>query len=238
MIIYYIRHGDPIYEPDSLTDLGVKQASAVAKRLSLSGIDEIYSSPSVRALKTAEPLSELIKKPITVLNWCDEGLAWQDFHHTDEDGRKKWMFDVGKVREKFAEKKILDMRNDWYKDPFFEERVGRGVGRVNTLVDGFLAEKGYVHDRESGLYYAEKPSDKRIAIFAHFGFGMIFLSSLLDIPYPVVSTHLSISHSGVSVINFGAVPGEKVFPTLLQLSNDSHLYKEGLPTKYNNEILI
>ena len=46
MIFYYIRHGDPIYDPDSLTPLGEKQAEALAKRLALYGIDKIYSSPS------------------------------------------------------------------------------------------------------------------------------------------------------------------------------------------------
>lgn len=41
MILFYIRHGEPIYEPDSLTELGERQAEAVAKRLSMFGIDKI-----------------------------------------------------------------------------------------------------------------------------------------------------------------------------------------------------
>ena len=41
MIFYYVRHGAPIYEPDSLTELGHKQAAALAKRFSLYGLDEI-----------------------------------------------------------------------------------------------------------------------------------------------------------------------------------------------------
>ena len=31
MVFYYIRHGDPIYDPDSLTEHGHKQAEALAK---------------------------------------------------------------------------------------------------------------------------------------------------------------------------------------------------------------
>lgn len=42
MLLFYIRHGDPIYKPDSLTPLGHRQAEAVAKRLSLYGIDRIF----------------------------------------------------------------------------------------------------------------------------------------------------------------------------------------------------
>ncbi|MBO6263170.1 MAG: histidine phosphatase family protein [Clostridia bacterium] len=44
MILYYIRHGDPIYDPDSLTELGHKQAEALANRFALYGLDEIYCS--------------------------------------------------------------------------------------------------------------------------------------------------------------------------------------------------
>ena len=31
MLFFYVRHGDPIYDPDSLTPLGHRQAEAVAK---------------------------------------------------------------------------------------------------------------------------------------------------------------------------------------------------------------
>ena len=41
MLLFYIRHGDPIYNPDSLTPLGHRQAESVAKRLSMFGIDEM-----------------------------------------------------------------------------------------------------------------------------------------------------------------------------------------------------
>ena len=41
MLFFYIRHGDPIYEPDSLTVLGQKQAEALSKRLAMYGIDKV-----------------------------------------------------------------------------------------------------------------------------------------------------------------------------------------------------
>ena len=39
MLLFYIRHGDPIYHPDNLTPLGLRQAESVAKRLALFGIE-------------------------------------------------------------------------------------------------------------------------------------------------------------------------------------------------------
>ena len=41
MLLYYIRHADPIYEPDSLTPLGERQAEALSRRLARFGLDEL-----------------------------------------------------------------------------------------------------------------------------------------------------------------------------------------------------
>ena len=55
MLLYIIRHGDPIYEIDSLTERGKLQAEALAERLACAGIDRIFCSPMGRAKMTAEP---------------------------------------------------------------------------------------------------------------------------------------------------------------------------------------
>lgn len=44
MLLFYVRHGDPIYNPDELTPLGRRQAESVAKRLRLYGVDRIYAT--------------------------------------------------------------------------------------------------------------------------------------------------------------------------------------------------
>ena len=72
MLLFYVRHGDPIYDPDSLTPLGERQAESVAKRLALFGIDEIYASTSTRAIQTAQPLCELLGKKLTTLDFLNE----------------------------------------------------------------------------------------------------------------------------------------------------------------------
>ena len=65
---------------------------------------------------------------------------------------------------------------------------------------------------------------------------MAFLSSLLDIPYPIFSTHFDLSHSSMTVIHFDDEKTDRIYPKVLQLSNDSHLYREGILTGYNNRI--
>ena len=72
MLLYYIRHGDPSYVPDELTNLGKQQASALAKRLASHGIDQVFTSTSGRAIETSQPLCDLLKLNPTLLDWCNE----------------------------------------------------------------------------------------------------------------------------------------------------------------------
>ena len=102
MIFYYIRHGDPIYDPDSLTPLGQRQAEAVAKRLAAHGIDEIYASTSQRAIETAQPTCEILKKEMTLLDFANEDHAWRELAVVD-NGRRGWLFHNPKFIKLFAE---------------------------------------------------------------------------------------------------------------------------------------
>ena len=68
MLFFYIRHGDPIYNPDSLTPLGLEQAEAIKYRLARYGLDKIYASSSNRAMLTAKPTAELLKKEVIDTN--------------------------------------------------------------------------------------------------------------------------------------------------------------------------
>ena len=74
-------------------------------------------------------------------------------------------------------------------------------------------------------------------MFAHQGFGLAFLSVLMNIPYPQFCVHFDMSHSDLTVIDFEEMNG-LVVPKMLMLSNDSHLYRDGLPTRYHNKIYI
>jgi probable phosphoglycerate mutase len=235
MLLFYIRHGDPIYDPDSLTPLGRRQAEALAKRLARYGLDEIYASSSKRAIETAQPTSELVKKEIKVLDWCNEGHAWQEFAVPLPEGGEIWGYQNADCREKFLLPEVTALGEKWHEHKAFEgANFGNGVRRIARETDALFETLGYRHDREYKSFRAVAPNEKRIALFAHEGFGMAFLSSLLDIPYPLFCTRVQLCHSGMTVIRFNGK--DRVTPELLQFSGDSHVYAEGLPTKYNGEI--
>ena len=235
MLLFLIRHGDPVYDPDSLTPLGVRQAEAVAKRLALYGIDRVFSSTSKRAIETAVPTCEILKKDLVELDWCNESHAWRNFTTQNDEGKRIWMSDDNKTLELFASPEIRTLDETWFEHPAFAgTRCKEGVEFINSNTDEFLAELGFVHDRENHVYHCKKKNDDRIALFAHGGFTLTFLSSVLDIPYPMICTHFTVNLSCITVIEFDTKP--TFFPKILTLSNDSHLYREGLPTKYNDRI--
>lgn len=236
MLLFFVRHGDPIYVPDSLTPLGRRQAEAVAKRLARYGLDQIYVSSSARAIQTSEPTCEILKMQSTILDWCNESHAWAELAFSANGGEYRWVFQQEDYRKLLISPEIYALGESWYDHPSFEgTKVKEGTLRIRRETDAFMKNLGYVHDRERKVYVSEQENDSRVALFAHQGFGLAFLSALLDIPYPLFSTRFDMGHTGMTVIEFSPVAGECV-PQILQLANDSHLYAEGLPTDYQNRL--
>ena len=246
MLLFYIRHGDPIYVPDSLTPLGKRQAEALAKRLSYSRIDTVYSSTSARAIETAMSTCEILKKEPILLDWANEKHAWHEFM-LDRQGRcdptlelpyeYEWFHRTPKFKELLSKDEIRDLGMKWYDHPQFSKfpSFEKGMKRIERETDAFLAALGYEHDRKTHTYRIVQANEKRVAFFAHQGFGWFFISSLLDLPFPLYALHFDMNHTGLTVIDFPNNENGISVPSVLTLSNDSHLFREGLPTVYNNK---
>lgn len=135
-----------------------------------------------------------------------------------------------------ASEEVRALGFKWYEHPAFKETTFKpGFLRIRKETDNFLSGLGYNRDEEANCYIQTRENKDRVALFAHAGFGLVFLSCVLNIPYPYFCTRFDLTHSSMTVISFEDEEGI-VIPKLLTLSNDSHLYREGLPTKYNNKL--
>ena len=236
MIFFLIRHGDPIYHPDSLTELGQKQAAALVERFQKFGLDEIYSSTSNRAQMTAQPTAEALGLEIQLCPWAHENLVLADMSVVCPDGKSRWAFGQQYIKEQFNLPDVLALGERWYTHPLFADtQFAAGEERMDREVDEFFLRLGLRHDRVNNCYEKVAETKERVALFAHQGFGLSFLSSVVGIPYPLVATHMNVSHSSVTVIHFDESQ-PKIFARILQLANDSHLYHNDLLTGYNNGI--
>lgn len=234
MLLYIIRHGDPIYDPDSLTKKGLRQAEAVGRRLATRHFDRIYASANIRAQQTAQPLCELSGLPMQIEPWTSEDLAWQDLSCICEDGSRHWAFH-GASRVQLRRDESLIIGDDWYTLPEFAKIDGKkGYQRIIDASDEFLARQGYV--REGRVYRAQRPNDERIALFCHQGFGLTWISHLLQIPPHILWNSFDMTHTGVTIIQFAALEGGLSVPKCLCLSDMSHIYGEHMPMVYQNEL--
>lgn len=238
MLLYYVRHGDPIYHPDSLTELGEKQAKALAKRLTLYGLDKIYCSTSTRAQKTAKPTCDALKKEPVLLDWANEHYTWLEFTLLKDNGDRRWYYGLDDYKVKFNSQEVRALGNLWYKHPYFVNTdCEKGFLRVKKHTNELLEELGFKYDEKTNAYKVLKKNADRVALFAHEGFGKVFLSALLGIPYPYIATGFGFGHSSVTVVYFDENK-EVVYPEILQWSNDSHLFSANLLTGYRNSIDI
>ena len=235
MLLFIVRHGDPIYNPDSLTPKGHLQAKALAKRFGMHGLDKIYASPLIRAQQTAQPTAELLGLPIKIEEWTSEVLAADSFHLDRHDGSRGWIFHQNPtVLKNDLSHTLVD---NWYEAECFkgyDKDFKGGYERIKNASDEFLARHGY--KREGSVYKITNPNEERIAVFCHQGFGVTWLSHLLGIPPHIFWTSFDLTHSSVTVLNFENFENGLTSPLCLQLSDMSHIFADRLPFKYNNSI--
>jgi len=235
MLLYVIRHADPIYNPDSLTELGHKQAAALAQRLAVNGLDSVYSSSNMRAQMTAQPVCELLGLDYETERWMSEDLAWKDFSCEIEGGGYSWAFHRQNTRVKYDD--IIKSGGEWHESNAFKgTNAKEGYKRVAECSDDFTERLGY--KRDGGGYKIIRANEERVAAFCHQGFGTIWLSYLLDMPPHLFLSSFDISHSSVTILEFKNYQDGYTAPKCLCLSDISHIYQSGLPMKYNNRINI
>lgn len=186
MKILLIRHGDPDYVHDSLTETGKIEAQLLAEMMAGMKVDEFYVSPFGRARETAAPTLEKMGREEIVLPWLREFMPRID--RPDREDMKMIVWDW--LPEDWTCRNLLYDKDHWMEDPIVaagEAEHGGVWGEykwVNDGLDAFLAEHGYV--REGNFYRVEKPNNDTICFFCHFGVSAVMLSHLLGIsPFPL-----------------------------------------------------
>ena len=228
MLLYIVRHGHPVYAPEEkLTELGHRQARALAPRLVEAGITKIFSSPLRRARETAQPTADALGLPIEIEPWTSEDLAWDRFTKPVSTDKVPWgttwvwfSDDPGQ----FVRGANHDCGDRWAEiEPMSVVPQARaGYEQLMADSDEFLEKLGY--KRDGNEYVITEPNDERVAVFCHQGFGLTWLSHLLRIPPTIFWNEFDISHSGVTIVEFRNYACGRTVPKCLCLSDLSHLF--------------
>ena len=214
MRIIFVRHGEPDYVHDCLTEEGRAQAEAAAERLAGEGISEIYTSPCGRASETASYTAALLGLPVTTLDYMHE-ISWGGFR-IPHNGHP-WTLGDRMLEEGFD----FSVRN-WQEHPFFNGNVATEYfSEISYKFDAFLETHGYRHE---GLRFkCDGGTDKTIALFSHGGSGACVLAHLLNLPFPYVVSVMPYDFTSIIILDFPVKDGAYVFPRLELFNDCAHI---------------
>ncbi len=173
MKLYIMRHGDPDYASDTLTERGKREAELLAQRVEKMNISAFYVSPLGRARETAEATLRRIGAKGETLDWLRE---FSPVYRDPDKGRESVVWDWLPARWT-AEEAYYD-REAWQHTPIMEEAgVPAEYAGVCAGLDALLEKHGY--RREGNLYRADRPNRDSIALYCHFGVECVMLAHLL-----------------------------------------------------------
>lgn len=218
MRLILIRHGDPDYVRDSLTEKGFREANLLAERTKRWKVDDVYTSPLGRAIETSKPSLANWGKSATVLEWACE------FHYAVDDGLggKHIVWDYYPSQWTKEDKNFYE--NQWIDAPRMKP-IAQHYTEVCNAFDLFL--EGYGYRRSGRAYQVTKHSDKTVVIFCHFGISMILLSHLINLPAPALLHGMFLAPTSVTVLNTEERTGDEAYFRAERIGDTSHLLVGG-----------
>ena len=221
MRILFVRHGDPDYKNDCLTELGREQAEAVSRRLLPEGISEIYASPYGRAAETAAYTASRLSLPVTTLPYMHEiGWSGDDLPF----GGHPWSLSD----QLLTEDNYDFFAQDWRTHPYFVRNKARECyDEIAEQFDLFLAQQGFRHDGRR--FFCTANNEKTIALFSHGGSGACAIGHILSLPFPCVAAVMQFDVTSVTIIEFPAREGEYIHPRLELFNDAAHIRRAGGP---------
>lgn len=219
MRILIVRHADPDYDIDSLTDTGWKEAELAADYLSKINVKAFYVSPLGRAQDTAGCTLKKMDRQAETYDWLREFDA--QINRPDiPDGKTicwDWLpADMEKDRQNYDSFGWADtdiMRAGNVKEKY--EIVCQGL-------DDVLKKHGYERD---GMHYrVVKPNNDTIVFFCHFGVECVLLSHLINVS-PMILWHgfCALPSSITSIYTEERRPGIASF-RINEFGSTAHLY--------------
>ena len=238
MRILMIRHGDPDYEHDSLTENGKIEAQLLAERMKREKADDFYVSPLGRARRTAAPSLAGLEADACVLDWLEEFPAKLDVS-TDPFLQEAFPDTRRDENGNYKPRIVWDqMPATWRNEPGYYDLEGWKdmpparnsdmawcYQRVCTGLDRLLEQYGYV--RYGGLYRTAQGTNRTIALFCHYGVSCVMLSHLWGVSPFVLWGSLVMAPSSVTELYSEEREKGIVQFRASKVGDTSHLYAGG-----------
>ena len=205
MRIIFIRHGDPDYANDALTEKGIREAKLLSDRIVKWPTEQFqfYCSPLGRAKQTASYTLERIGRQAVTYDWLKEFSYFIEDPTTGRIG-VPWDF----MPEYWTEIPQMYDREEWKKTDIYRSNPEILPAYQETCdgLDSILSEYGY--QRHHNYYInnnevdpnAEREHDT-IVIFCHLGITCVMMSHLLGISPALLFHSLYLAPTSVTILN-------------------------------------
>jgi len=223
MKLIFVRHGDPDYEHDCLTETGELEGRLLNERIKTMSIDECYASTMGRARRTAELGLMGTGLVPTECDWMREFHA--PVKRPDLNGEMSWVCWDWLPSDWTCHEEFFDPKRWSDQSIMAEANVRKEYDRVCGKLDELIAEHGY--ERCGKLYRAVNPNNKTLVIFCHYGVTCVFLSHLINVSPMVLWQGISMAPTSLTtVVTEERRPGIAYFRAS-SIGDTSHLYAGG-----------
>lgn len=238
MKLIIVRHGDPDYENDALTEIGWLEAKSVAKRIKkldreCGGIKSIYVSPLGRAKETASCSLELLERSDAVTcDWLKEFPP--RIFKPDVPSQKTIVWDW--LPADWTSEKIFYDSKEWINHPAMQNGdTSVEYNYVCSEFDKLMEFHGYkICDKSDGHYYnVVNANSDTIVFFCHFGLESVLLSRLLNCS-PMILWHnfCAVASSVTTIVSEERRKGVASF-RVIGYGDTSHLYMDGIKPSFS-----
>ena len=249
MQLLFIRHGDPDYKNDTLTEQGCIEAASLAKHIDYWKIDESYISPLGRARKTAEYSLEAMGLDVqnviatNTRDWLREFdgkvdvVTYPEFIEAYPDTEATY----GRLTKRICWDMMpayLNKHPEYYEtwgwrdtEIASKSNIIEKYDNVCTEFDKLLADYGYV--RDGMCYRVEKESDVTLAFFCHFGLTCVVMSHLCNMsPFALWQ---GLSNAPTSVTQIFSEEREQGVASFRawKVGDVSHLIQDGITPSFS-----
>ena len=228
MRLIFVRHGDPDYEKDNLTEKGKREVELLTKRIcSWKNITAFYQSPLGRAVATGAPALKELGRTATTFPWLKEfnhlSKYPEDFSDKTLAGKDTNIWDL--YPEFFTSNQDFFNKDKWINTDFMKAGTIRDdFNAVCKGIDELLESYGYRRN-EKGFYDVinpkvnpnwnpENPTPKynlvsekdeneetTLVFFCHLGIMFVIIAYLIGISPMQLWQGFFVAPTSITVLN-------------------------------------
>lgn len=222
MHLIFIRHAEPDYAKDNITENGRKEAVLLAERVQSWPVDGVFCSPMGRARATAAPILQALHQEAEIKPWLRE---FEYYLPVRSDGLKRKAWDLS-ISEQEKTDAYFDSA-DWINAP---EILGSDIpirySQVCMEFDRLLESYGYI--RRGRKYSIRKDRQITLLFICHMGVSCVILSHFLGVSPYILWNGIYMAPSSVTILNSEEqIPGYVTF-RCQTIGDISHLLRAGL----------